>query len=336
MSEAAPRRARAGSGREAWRAFVLHRYDWSESSLILDLFTREGGRVVAAAKGAKRPSSTFRPVLLPFQPLHVLLSRRHADDEDEVLTLRGAEWAGDLAGDLSGDLAGSLTGDRPSDRSGDRSSDRPGERPGERPGDRSGGRSGERTRDRPDRTADSSRPDDDRTAPATATLLRGETLFLGFYVNELLMKLLARSDPHAALFDAYARTLAALAAARGEGQAQAALRAFELTLLQELGWLADLSVVTSTLDPLRAGMRYTLRAEGGLTPDTSDAIDGEHWLRMHAALADRAYGELRHACEHAAAAPLRAMLRQVLAVHLGHVSLRTRDVALGLRRLARR
>ena len=33
-------------------AFVLHRYDWSESSLILDLFTREQGRVAVAAKGA--------------------------------------------------------------------------------------------------------------------------------------------------------------------------------------------------------------------------------------------------------------------------------------------
>ena len=36
-------------------AFVLHSYDWSESSLILDLFTREQGRIAAAAKGAKRP-----------------------------------------------------------------------------------------------------------------------------------------------------------------------------------------------------------------------------------------------------------------------------------------
>ncbi len=56
-----------------WNAYVLHRYDWSESSLILDLYTREGGRIAAAAKGAKRPSSSFRPVLLPFQALHVSL-----------------------------------------------------------------------------------------------------------------------------------------------------------------------------------------------------------------------------------------------------------------------
>ena len=47
-------------------AYVLHRYDWSESSLILDVFTRRYGRVALVAKGAKRPSSNFRPVLLPF------------------------------------------------------------------------------------------------------------------------------------------------------------------------------------------------------------------------------------------------------------------------------
>ena len=49
--------------------FVLHRYDWSESSLILDVFTRHHGRVALVAKGAKRPTSQLRPVLLPLQPL---------------------------------------------------------------------------------------------------------------------------------------------------------------------------------------------------------------------------------------------------------------------------
>ena len=46
-------------------AFVLHRYDWSESSLILEVFTRHHGRTALVAKGAKKPSSNFRPVLLP-------------------------------------------------------------------------------------------------------------------------------------------------------------------------------------------------------------------------------------------------------------------------------
>lgn len=75
-------------------AYVLHAYDWSESSLILDLYTREEGRVVAVAKGAKRPYSQLRSVLLPFQCVSVQLSRSKADAaEDEVRTLRSAEWA---------------------------------------------------------------------------------------------------------------------------------------------------------------------------------------------------------------------------------------------------
>ena len=75
-------------------AYVLHAYDWSESSLILDLYTRDEGRVVAVAKGAKRPYSQLRAVLLPFQCVAVQLSRsKGADAEDEVRTLRSAEWA---------------------------------------------------------------------------------------------------------------------------------------------------------------------------------------------------------------------------------------------------
>ena len=50
-------------------AYVLHHYDWSEFSLILETFTRQHGRVALVAKGAKRPSSSLRPVLLPLQPL---------------------------------------------------------------------------------------------------------------------------------------------------------------------------------------------------------------------------------------------------------------------------
>ena len=60
---------------------MLHRYDWSESSLILDLFTREQGRIAVAAKGAKRPFSQLRGVLLPFQRIAVSLGRHAAGDE---------------------------------------------------------------------------------------------------------------------------------------------------------------------------------------------------------------------------------------------------------------
>jgi DNA repair protein RecO (recombination protein O) len=75
-------------------AYVLHQYDWSETSLIVELFTRAQGRVVVAAKGAKRPTSNYRAVLLPFQPVLALLGKTPADEHGEVHNLRSAEWAG--------------------------------------------------------------------------------------------------------------------------------------------------------------------------------------------------------------------------------------------------
>jgi DNA repair protein RecO (recombination protein O) len=78
-------------------AFVLHHYDWSETSLVLDLFTRDQGRLSVVAKGAKRPYSQLRSVLLPFLRLQVTLSKPSKMNEDgaaEVQTLRGAEWVG--------------------------------------------------------------------------------------------------------------------------------------------------------------------------------------------------------------------------------------------------
>ena len=68
-------------------AYVLHRYDWSESSLILEVFTRHHGRIALVAKGAKKPSSSFRPVLLPLQAIQVA----YGGDAD-IRTLKSAEW----------------------------------------------------------------------------------------------------------------------------------------------------------------------------------------------------------------------------------------------------
>ena len=75
-------------------AYVLHRYDWSETSLILDLFTRAKGRVTVAAKGAKRPYSQLRSVLLPFQRIAATIGKQAEDAQADVVTLRSAEWAG--------------------------------------------------------------------------------------------------------------------------------------------------------------------------------------------------------------------------------------------------
>ena len=88
-----PSRAAA---RAMLHSYVLHSHDWSETSLILDVFTRERGRIVAAAKGAKRPYSQLRSVLLPFQHLLLSFGTRTPDDA-EVWLLKHAEWAGGSA-----------------------------------------------------------------------------------------------------------------------------------------------------------------------------------------------------------------------------------------------
>lgn len=241
-------------------AYVLHQYDWSETSLIVELYTRERGRLVAAARGAKRPYSQLRGVLLPFQPLLVAFGRRADEAQAELLTLRSAEWAGGVA------------------------------------------------------------------MPAGAALLPG------LYLNELLLRLLARQDPHPALYDAYAGTVAALAGADEAGR-QAALRAFELRLLRETGVLPELARVTLTQQPLRAGSAYTLQPEAGVCASSSGpGIDGAVLLALHAALDAGDAAALQAAC--AAAGPaLRGVLRALLHYHLGSPVMRTRQLMADVHRL---
>jgi len=240
----------------ALASYVLHRYDWSESSVILDLCTREQGRIAVAAKGAKRPFSQLRSVLLPFQRLQVSLGRDAPGDESrEVHSLRSADWAGGHA------------------------------------------------------------------------MLTGPALFSGFYANELLMKLLARHDPHPRLFDAYAETVAALGSA-DDAQTQAALRAFEIVLLREIGLLPDLATETASRRPVVASRRYLVLADAGVVESdrTGEATAGGATLAaLQAALA---VGDLR-ALQRAAGealAELRPLLRAQLHYHLGSSQLRTRQV----------
>ena len=71
--------------------FVLHSYPYKETSLIIDLFSRDHGRVALVAKGAKRPHSKLRGVLQTFQPLQLAWVGK-----SEVRTLVSAEWVGGL------------------------------------------------------------------------------------------------------------------------------------------------------------------------------------------------------------------------------------------------
>lgn len=258
-------------------AFVLHQWDWSETSLVLDLWTRGQGRLAVVAKGAKRPYSQLRPVLLPFQPLSVQLTRPKRDDAaGDIQTLRQAEYAGGCP------------------------------------------------------------------------VLPTPRLMAGFYVNELLIKLLPRGEAQPGLFDAYAATLQALAT---EDDEQPALRAFELLLLRTVGLLPELDRDGVTLQRLAPEAAVLLRADSGAMaldprsrraqadaggPAPSSALSGALCQALEGALAMRAAADavvaLRLLCATALPA-LRAQLRPVLDYHLGAPGLRTRELLRALHRL---
>ena len=70
-------------------AFVLHSYPVRETSLIVEVFSRDHGRVALLARGARRPRSVLRGLLLAFQPLELGWAGK-----GEVPTLMKAEWQG--------------------------------------------------------------------------------------------------------------------------------------------------------------------------------------------------------------------------------------------------
>lgn len=74
---------------DAQPAWVLHAYPFRETSLIIEAFTRDYGRVALLARGARRPRSVLRGLLLAFQPLELGWAGK-----GEVQTLMKAEWLG--------------------------------------------------------------------------------------------------------------------------------------------------------------------------------------------------------------------------------------------------
>ncbi|AYH44715.1 DNA repair protein RecO [Azoarcus sp. DN11] len=163
--------------------FVLHTHPWRETSLIVEAFSRDHGRIALVAKGARRPLSALRGVIMAFQPLLLDWS-----GGGEVKTLVRAE--------------------------------------------RGGGQ----------------------------PLLTGRALMCGYYLNELLVRLTPREDPHPALFDAYARAIAILA--RNEPQ-EPVLRRFELALLRELGYGIGLDTDSDSGEPVEPGEGYVYIIERG-------------------------------------------------------------------------
>ena len=164
-------------------AYVLHTYPYRETSLIVEAYVSDHGRLPLMARGARRPRSSVRGVLLPFQPLLVSWTGKR-----ELRTLTRAEWRGGYAP------------------------------------------------------------------------LRGQPLICGFYLNELLLKLLPRDDPHERLFAVYEETLGALSR---DGEQATVLRTFEMCLLRELGYAVILDREVERGEPVARERSYVYVIERG-------------------------------------------------------------------------
>ncbi|MCP5264675.1 MAG: DNA repair protein RecO [Burkholderiaceae bacterium] len=243
---ATPRAASGALGRvENEAAFLLHSIPYKESSLVVELFTRHHGRIGAVAKGAKRPHSAIRAVLLQFQPLRVRFTGKN-----ELRTLTGAEWQGGM------------------------------------------------------------------TVPS------GRALLSAFYLNELILRLVPREDPHPSLFDGYERALASLS---GAGPVDDTLRRFEWLLLRESGYAPELLADVEG-EPVGSDAHYLWRASEGFERSSPGAsgvvVSGETLHSLASGRFDTA----------ASRQQAKYLTRAVLSHHLDGVPLSTRQILMDLQR----
>ncbi|TVO65778.1 DNA repair protein RecO [Denitromonas ohlonensis] len=219
--------------------FVLHTHPYRETSLIVEVFSRDYGRMALVAKGARRPMSALRGVLMAYQPLLLDWS-----GSGEVKTLIRAEWLGGQP------------------------------------------------------------------------LLSGKELLCGYYLNELLVKLLPREDAHAELYAHYAALIQRLP---GETRFEPVLRAFELTLLSELGYGVPLEHDAETESPIEADAHYGYIIDRGPVRDVSPEdglpmVTGQTLLDMAAGRFDDPKTLVQS----------KALLRHLIQHHLGAQPLHSR------------
>lgn len=148
-------------------------------------------------------------------------------------------------------------------------------------------------------------------------LLQGPALFSGFYLNELLVRLLPRDQPQPAIFVAYVKALAALVEQpSGGAELETPLRQFERCLLESLGYAVQFDI-DSEGNPVQPGWWYAYVPEVGMVRTAS----GLHGAVLLAA----ARGDYMEA---AVRGTIKQVLRQALAHLLGGRPLKSRELFL--------
>ena len=222
-------------------AFVLHTRQYRESSVIVEFFTLEQGRLSAMARGAKRPKSQTRALLQPFLPLRVSFGGR-----GDLATLTHIEMQ---HSDLS---------------------------------------------------------------------LQGRGVIYGFYLNELLMRVLLPAEEMPSLFEAYQQTLLGLAA---ELTVEPLLRYFELQLLQELGYGLDLEYDVDN-HPITAEHHYHFDGKGHFI-FTESVQSKDHYVFEGESLVQLRQQQL---AQGQALRDCKVLMRLALAPLLGTKPLKTREL----------
>jgi DNA repair protein RecO (recombination protein O) len=136
-------------------------------------------------------------------------------------------------------------------------------------------------------------------------------------MNELVLRLLARSDANAEVFSCYSACLQELDAAAGTARA---LRLFELGLLRALGYGLELARDCRSGEPLREEWTYVFEPESGprraMVDTTGESFRGKDLISLRERMLEDA-DSLRAA---------KVLLGRALAVHLGARPLKTSGV----------
>lgn len=138
-------------------------------------------------------------------------------------------------------------------------------------------------------------------------------LYCGFYVNELVRKFLHKHDPHPELFIRYQLCLNDLSMNEGVEQV---LRYFELDLLMEAGYGAELDVDGMTGDTVNNQQRYSFSPGFGMVADAGGLISGKT-LKVMA---------IREALDGSSLVEAKHLLRRILDAHLQGRPLKSREV----------
>jgi DNA repair protein RecO (recombination protein O) len=156
-------------------------------------------------------------------------------------------------------------------------------------------------------------------------LLQGDRLYCGFYLNELLLKLLAEHDTHEKLFDRYLNTLTLLASTGAP--LESSLRTFEFSLLEDIGYAIVLDSDAETGDSIVPDRWYWfdpsigfVLKQGVLKPRTKSQTNAANWFLGAELLAIHA--EQFHQTNIASAA--KRLVRLAFRPHIGDSPLRSR------------